>query len=142
MKTKPRFFTDKEKNQVIRMKEIGMTDAQIIHALGCGRSTFYRAKQEDPEFQKAYEEADNMQVEAVERSLYQRSMGSIVPEDKVTAVGDIVRVLKHYPPDTAAAIFYLKNKRPEEWTDKRVIEAPEGKEPIIFKINGDSIKVG
>lgn len=136
------FFTPERKAQAIRMKEIGMTDAQIIHALGCGRTTFYRAKQNDPEFQKAYEEADNMQVEAVERSLYQRSMGSILPEDKVTATGEIVRVLKHYPPDTAAAIFYLKNKRPEQWTDKKIIESPDGKEPIIFKIGGDSIKVG
>jgi hypothetical protein len=25
---------------------------------------------------------------------------------------------KHYPPDTTAAIFWLKNRRPSEWRDK------------------------
>jgi hypothetical protein len=30
----------------------------------------------------------------------------------------IVPTTKHYPPDTAAAIIWLKNRQPERWRDK------------------------
>ena len=31
-------------------------------------------------------------------------------------------VTKHYVPDTTAQIFWLKNRKPKEWRDKRDIE--------------------
>ena len=31
-------------------------------------------------------------------------------------------IRKVYPPDTTAAIFWLKNRKPEEWRDKQAVE--------------------
>ena len=33
---------------------------------------------------------------------------------------------EHYPPDTTAAIFFLKNRRPDRWRDVQNIEAQHG----------------
>ncbi len=48
-----------------------------------------------------------------------------VVRDKKTGIGklEIVRtVTKHIPPDTTAQIFFLKNRDPERWRDKRELE--------------------
>jgi hypothetical protein len=42
--------------------------------------------------------------------------------------GDIVQtpIRKFYPPDTTAAIFWLKNRAPAQWRDKQEIEHSGG----------------
>ena len=58
---------------------------------------------------------------AVERSLIQRALGYSHSEEKVFAYQGkaiVVSTKKHYPPDTAACIFWLKNRQPERWRDK------------------------
>ena len=58
----------------------------------------------------------------VERALAQRALGYSVDVVEIKYVGkeamrreDIVR--KHYPPDTTACIFWLKNRQPGKWRD-------------------------
>jgi hypothetical protein len=43
-----------------------------------------------------------------------------------------VETMRHYPPDTTACIFWLKNRRPDLWRDKVHNEhtTPNGK-PLI-----------
>jgi hypothetical protein len=60
--------------------------------------------------------------EEVERSLFMRAIGYSHPEEKVFChQGEIIKetVMKHYPPDTAAVQFWLKNKQPEKWADTK-----------------------
>jgi hypothetical protein len=59
--------------------------------------------------------------ERVTRSLFQRAVGYTASRDahrvhqgKAIAT----ELIKHYPPDTTACIFWLKNRRPEEWREK------------------------
>jgi hypothetical protein len=58
-------------------------------------------------------------------------MGYSAPEDKIFNNDGkplIVPTVKNYPPDTTAVIFWLKNRRPDEWRDKidHGISAPDG----------------
>ena len=56
----------------------------------------------------------------VARSLYERANGYSHPEDVIfNDKGEplIVPTIKHYPPDTTAAIFWLKNRQPKQWRD-------------------------
>ena len=66
----------------------------------------------------------------VERSLYQRANGYSHPAVKtfMTRDGKTVehKYTEHYPPDTTAAIFFLKNRRPDRWRDVQNIEAQHG----------------
>jgi hypothetical protein len=43
------------------------------------------------------------------------------PENSKPIIQTTVR--KFYPPDTTAAIFWLKNRKPEEWRDKTEVDA-------------------
>ena len=62
----------------------------------------------------------------VARSLYERANGYSHPEDDIrtVSIGDnqgseivITPTIKHYPPDTTAAIFWLKNRQTKLWRD-------------------------
>ena len=62
---------------------------------------------------KAGREVADMKVV---QALADRACGCSVPEDKVLVVKGKVKIVKgrkHYPPDTAAAFIWLKNRRPE-----------------------------
>jgi len=62
-------------------------------------------------------------------SLYRRAIGYSHPEDKIfnnNGKALIVPTTKHYAPDTTAAIFWLKNRRPEEWRDRQEITGKDG----------------
>lgn len=38
-------------------------------------------------------------------------------------ITDSKEYIEHYPPDTTAAIFWLKNRQPEKWRDRKEIDA-------------------
>lgn len=53
--------------------------------------------------------------------------------------GDITvtPLTKHYPPDTTACIFWLKNRKPKDWRDKVESDVHVTGE-IIVEIGGDA----
>jgi hypothetical protein len=98
--------------------ELGATDQHLADSFGVSTVTINAWKAEFPEFLNSLkigkEPADNM----VERSLFQRALGYSHPEDDIRVIdGQIVitPTIKHYPPDTTACIFWLKNRRPEQY---------------------------
>ena len=55
------------------------------------------------------------------RSLYQRAIGYVVETGKVVMVDgkpEFFKYREHVQPDTTACIFWLKNRRPQEWREK------------------------
>lgn len=57
----------------------------------------------------------------VEQALHARALGYSHPEDKIFChEGAIItaETVKHYPPDTAAAFIWLKNRQPGVWRDR------------------------
>lgn len=99
----------------------GKTDKQVAKILGISvRSIVYwRAKH--PSFKAALAESKSIADDMVEASLFQRAIGYTHPEEKVFQFeGSVVthKTQKHYPPDTQAAQFWLKNRRPKKWREK------------------------
>lgn len=83
--------------------------------------TIYRWKAEHEVFCQALKIGKDVADERVTRSLYARANGYEHDEVDIRVIeGKIVQtpIRKHYPPDTTAAIFWLKNRRKEEWRDK------------------------
>ena len=63
--------------------------------------------------------------ETVVKSLLHRALGYSHKEDKVfNSNGEllIAETVKHYPPDTTACIFWLKNRMPNDWRDRQEIK--------------------
>ena len=88
-----------------------------------------------PEFRGALKVAKDVADEKIEKALYQRAKGysyraeKVVVESRGNNEGSEARVVEyteHMPPDTTAAIFFLKNRRPDRWRDVQRIDAAMG----------------
>lgn len=109
---------------------LGATLDQMAEFFGCSPRTLDNWLKQHSELAEAYRlgraEADAL----VAQSLYHRARGYSHPEEQIfCARGEVTRVetVKHYPPDTLAAKFWLMNRQPERWRDK-VEHAHAGKD--------------
>ncbi len=106
------------------MCAVGLTDPQICQILSISRQTLHRLKKDQKicdAIKRGKERADEKVVEA----LYHRACGYTHPEDDIRVVNNeivITPTIKHYPPDTAAAFIWLKNRKPESWKDKQEVD--------------------
>ncbi len=89
--------------------------------LGISRHALAYRKQKDPELFHTLKEAKADADARVEKALYQRGIGYTCNDYHISQYNGVVTVTpfrKHYPPDTTACIFWLKNRKPAEWRDR------------------------
>lgn len=110
----------------------GLTDEQIAHNIGIARGTLYEWKNRFPNIDDALKRGKEVVDIEVENKLLKRALGFEYVEEKVyqEKVGDQTKVRKeiftrHALPDTTAQIFWLKNRKPEQW--RAVTEAVEAR---------------
>lgn len=119
-KYRPEFVTQAE-----RLCKLGATDLEIADFFGINVATLNRWKGEYPEFCASIKAGKESSDNRVERSLFSRATGYEHDEVDIRVVQNrIVKtpIRKFYPPDTTAAIFWLKNRKPAEWRDKQELE--------------------
>ena len=119
-KYRPEFVTQAEK-----LCKLGATDLEIADFFGINVATLNRWKGEYPEFCASLKAGKESADSRVERSLFSRATGYEHDEVDIRVVQNrIVKtpIRKFYPPDTTAAIFWLKNRKPAEWRDKQELE--------------------
>jgi hypothetical protein len=128
--------------QAGKLCRLGATDQEIADFFEVNVRTIYRWKGEHDEFCQALkagkEEADNR----VERSLFARANGYEHDEVDIRVVGQEIvqtQIRKFYPPDTTAAIFWLKNRKPAEWRDKRDVELGGGVKVVALTAGDDAL---
>ncbi|WP_195954748.1 transposase [Clostridium tertium] len=110
----------------------GLTDEQISKNLGISKDTFYKYKKEHTDFSDSLKRGKEVIDIEVENALLKRALGykynEITKElfkDKETGEEELKVtkvVTKEVQPDTTAQIFWLKNRKPEDWRDKKDIE--------------------
>ncbi|GFO81790.1 MAG: hypothetical protein A49_14170 [Methyloceanibacter sp.] len=118
---------------------LGATDDDIAQAFGVVRRTITTWKQLHKAFKDALEEGKEVADARVVRSLYERATGYSHPDVKMfcpkeaTTEGEVIVVpcTKHYPPDTGAAIFWLKNR--QGWRDRVDVNATNDRDPEKIK---------
>lgn len=104
---------------------LGATDKGLADFLEVSESTINNWKIEYPEFLESIKKGKIIADVIIADSLFQRAKGYEHPEDKIFIYkGEpiIVPTTKHYPPDTGAIAFWLKNRRPNLWREKQTIE--------------------
>jgi transcriptional regulator with XRE-family HTH domain len=113
-------------SQVEKLARLGATDAQIADFFDVTEQTINNWKQKDSQF---FESLKRGKLEADARvadSLYHRALGYEALDTKFAThegvITDEREYIKHYPPDTTAAIFWLKNRQPEMWRDRQDID--------------------
>lgn len=94
----------------------GLKDIEIADVFGVSQSTLSRWRAKYPLFAEAFRLGKRMAHDRVERSLFEKAIGYEYETERVVQ-GHKVTLRQQLPPDTAAAIFYLKNRRPMKWKD-------------------------
>jgi hypothetical protein len=107
--------------QARKLCKLGATDRELASFFEVTEKTLNNWKLESDEFLQALKSGKDEADDRVERSLFARAVGYEHDDVDIRVIeGQIVEtpITKHYPPDTTAAIFWLKNRRKDEWRDK------------------------
>lgn len=112
--------------QATKLCLLGAIDEKLADFFEVSVSTLNEWKSRYPEFQEAIKSGRELADARVADSLYNRAMGYVTKEVKVfNNHGEIIEkeVKKYYPPDSTAAIFWLKNRQKEQWREKQEISS-------------------
>lgn len=111
--------------QVEKLCRLGATDKDIADFYEVSEATVNNWKIKHPEFLESQKKGKVLADAEVAEKLYQRALGYSHEAIKIMQYEGMpvtVKYIEHYPPDTTAAIFWLKNRQPEKWRDKQEIQ--------------------
>lgn len=132
---RPTKYSKEFDEQARKMCLLGATDPDLANFFGVAVSTISKWKVEHKGFSDAIKEGKDKADSQVAERLFNRAMGYSHDSEEIKIVGNqVVRVpvIKQYPPDTAAAIFWLKNRQKDKWREKTEIV---GKDDGPIEIN-------
>lgn len=136
-KLKPEFV-----EQARKLAALGATDREAAEFFDVSESTLYLWKHTSEKFSEALKVGKETADDRVKQSLYRRALGYSHDAVKIMTVeGKVVSepFVEHYPPDTTAAIFWLKNRDPTNWRD---VKAQEVSGPNGEKLNIQIVRYG
>jgi hypothetical protein len=113
--------------QARKLCELGATDLELADFLKVDVSTVYRWKNTHPEFCEAVRVGKDACDDRVERSFYNRCVGYSFSAVKIFMPAGAEQPVyapytEHVPPDTGAALNWLKNRRKDDWRDKTEVD--------------------
>lgn len=126
---RPSKFKTEFIEQAKKLCALAATDLEIADFFEVNVATLYRWKNENKEFCESLKIAKAAADSRVERSLFARANGYEHDEVDIRVVDHSIvqtKIRKFYPPDTVAAIFWLKNRKPEQWRDRQEITGANG----------------
>lgn len=128
-------YSEEFNNQAYKLALLGMIDDELAVFFNVSQRTINNWKKKYPDFDSALKRGKAVADSNVATKLYARSVGYEFEEKTIeTDVNSkAVRhrtVVKHIPPDTTAQIFWLKNRRPELWRDRRELTGKDGADLI------------
>lgn len=102
---RPTGYKEEYNDQALKLARLGATDKELADFFSVDERTINRWKEAHPQFCQSLKEGKLMSDARVSEALYTKAIGYEHNE-------------RHYPPDTTACIFWLKNRQPEKWRDK------------------------
>lgn len=139
------WLKDENLAKVTKWAKEGLFDCQIAEKMGISKQTFYDWLKKYPEFTDAIKKGKEIADKEIVNALYKRALGYSYKEVKEEYITDNNGVIKDKdgestkevtvthksePPNTAALIYWLNNRRPDEWSNKQET-----------KITGDGVKL-
>lgn len=139
---RPNIYEQKIKDKLAAVQgwaRNGLTCEQMAHNLGVSLTTFYKYQAQETEFANAIKKGKEVVDFEVENALLKRALGYDYEETKVEKSDKdgvkVIKITKHMPPDVGAAAFWLKNRKPTEWRDRKEVGAElQGEGNIVFNI--------
>lgn len=136
----------------------GATDKEIADRLRISEDSFYEYKKRFSEFSESLKKSKDFVDAQVENALLERALGGKVTlkrpfkvkrnvfengrriEEKEEIV--LADYEEYVTPDTTAQIFWLKNRRPEQWRDKPVQEEDSEDRSINITLSIEDVSGG
>lgn len=137
---RPTKYREEFNQQAEKLCKLGATDIELADFFGVNVATLHRWKNEYPEFCDALRVGKETADNRVERSLFAKANGYEHDEVDIRVVANEVvqtPIRKFYPPDTTACIFWLKNRRPDNWRDKQEHEHKGGISVTLTETDAD-----
>lgn len=122
---RPTLYREEHADTARRLCLLGLTDEELAEFFGVHPDTIYEWDRVHPEFSEARARGKERADAKVAERLYHRALGYHHPDVHVSSYEGAITltpVTKHYPPDTQAATWWLKNRRGKNWRDKSEIE--------------------
>ncbi len=137
---RPSKFRPEFIKQAQKLAEHGLTNREIADFLEVDIATLYRWQGEKPGFCDALKAGKAPADDRVERSLFQMAVGYDQDAVKIFMPANAekpvyAKYLERVQPSPAAAIFWLKNRRPEQWRDKPEGSDDDGPAPESVTVN-------
>ena len=123
------WLTDKGLTLLQGWARQGLSNEQISNNIGIHASTFYRWQSMYSDIREAIKKGKAVVDFEVENALLKRALGyekektrTYLKDDGTGQKTKHVEVTKeHVPPDPTAMIFWLKNRKPNEWNERHNI---------------------
>ena len=114
----------------------GLTDEQIAKNIGISRASLYEWKKKEVDIFDALKKGKEVIDFEVENALLKRALGYEYEEETYENGILTKKVKKQVPPDTTAQIFWLKNRKKEQWREKvEVVKTDEDLQNINKNIS-------
>lgn len=128
------YNADKHPRMVYRFGLLGLTDTQMAAAFDVSPATIDNWKKKHKKFREMMIKGKQQADAKVATALFQKAIGYSHPDVHISNYKGMItetEITKHYPPDTAAAIFWLKNRTrqlDQPWNDvfKHEMSGPGG----------------
>ena len=122
--------------EVEQMARNGYTNKDICQALGIAQQTLNNWREKYPDFAEAIKKGKMIVDAEIEQKLITNEKGHLFWEETqelmpvmdeetgrmINEMTTVKRVLKYIKPDTTAQIFWLKNRRPNDWRDRQHLQ--------------------
>lgn len=111
--------------QVRKLAVKGWTDKEIADFYDVSEQTVNNWKQRNPQFLESLNIGKDEADRKVERALFERATGYSHPDTHISNFqGQITEtpLIKHYPPDPTSMIFWLKNRKRDDWKDRHQVD--------------------
>ncbi|WP_025915591.1 hypothetical protein [Herminiimonas sp. CN] len=118
---RPSTFQPGYVEQAYKLALLGATDTQMADFFGVAERTIHYWKSHRPEFLQSIKRGKDDADANVAEALYKRAVGYSHPEAHISNYQGVITItdtVKHYPPDTGAIAFWLKNRQPDKWRDR------------------------
>lgn len=132
--------------QAEKLCKLGSTDKELADFFEVNEDTIHEWKKVYPSFSESIRKGKILADANVADALYHRAIGYVHPDVDIKVIKNKIvttKLTKHYPPDTAAAIIWLKNRKKETWRDKQEIGVTDNKGKDVkqfFIIGGKRIE--
>ena len=128
---RPTKYKPEHNEQAYKLCLLGATDEQMADFFGVSKSTINEWKLKKKGFLDSLKKGKIDADANVAKALYHRAIGYEHPDTHIALYkGKAVKtkLIKHYPPDTAAAFIWLKNRA--GWKDKQEHEHNIGEQTL------------